>query len=150
MELTRLTPGTDLFGSLFADFPTFGATPSMRASRLFEADLVEHTDEMVLTAELPGVEPDNVDVTLEGNVLTISGEKVDHRAEQEDEGRYHLFERRWGRFSRSFVLPRSVDRDKVNASFENGVLKVRVGKTEAARTRRIEIEQGGRKGLLKR
>jgi HSP20 family protein len=109
---------------------------------MFEADVVELDDEIQVIAELPGVRLDDLDLTLEANVLTISGEKQDLRGETERQGRYHLFERRWGRFNRSFVLPREVDHEHVSASFESGVLTVRIPKAERSRPRRIQIQSG--------
>lgn len=89
---------------------------------------------------------EKLDVTLESNVLTISGEKTND-AEPEEDGRYHLMERRWDRFSRSFALPRSVEPDEVHATFEEGILTVRIPKTEEARRRRISIGTGGQRQL---
>jgi HSP20 family protein len=71
-------------------------------------------------------------------VLTISGEKTEKREQGAGET-YHLSERRWGRFSRSFVLPREVDQERIEASFENGVLTVTIPKSEKARRRKIAI-----------
>lgn len=146
MELTRFEPrmdfggGTDLFRSFFDEiWPR--ANMSVGAG-MFEADVVEVEDEIRVVAELPGVRLEDLDLTLEANVLTITGEKQDLRGDNERQGRYHLFERRWGRFNRSFVLPREVDRENVAAAFENGVLTVRIPKAEKARPRRIEIQSG--------
>lgn len=144
MELTRFEPRTDLFrsdlfGSILDDvWPRWGLSS---AAHPFEADVVEMEDEIRVLAELPGVGLDDLELTLEANVLTISGEKKKEYEERE-RARYHLFERRWGRFSRSFVLPREVEREQVSASFENGVLTVRIPKREEARRRRIEIQVG--------
>jgi HSP20 family protein len=139
MELTRFEPGTDLFRSFFEEF---WPRPDVATSyRMFEADVVEMENEIRVMADLPGVRLEDLDLTLEANVLTISGEKRNPQ-EEERHGRYHLFERRWGRFSRSFVLPREVERENVSASFDHGVLTVRIPKTETARRRRIEIQAG--------
>jgi HSP20 family protein len=144
MELTRFDPrtglmgGADLFRSFFDE--VWPRAAMSVAGGMFEADVVELEDEIQVIAELPGVRLDDLDLTLEANVLTVTGEKQDRRGDTERQGRYHLFERRWGRFSRSFVLPREVDRDQVSASFENGVLTVRIAKAERSRPRRIEIQ----------
>lgn len=143
MELTRWEPG-GLMSHLLDDmWLPFGDRQTVRP---FEADVLELGDEIRVTAELPGVNPENLDVTLEGNVLTISGEKTNEE-EPEGGGRYHLMERRWGRFSRSFALPRSVDRDEVHATFEEGILTVRIPKTDDARRRRISIGTSGQRQL---
>lgn len=87
-------------------------------------DVVKVDGELVLTAELPGVTPDNVDVSLDGDILTIKGEKTDERGTDE-EGRY-VHERVFGRFQRKITIPDGVTADDVEATFENGVLKVRI------------------------
>lgn len=114
-------------------------SPFRQTMRPFEADVVELGDELRVTAELPGVSQEDLDVTLENNVLTISGEKKEGAEAAGENGRFHLMERRWGRFSRSFALPRQADAEAVHAAFENGILTVRVPKTEDARRRRIPI-----------
>ncbi len=100
---------------------------------------VEETkDELVLTAELPGMHEGDVEIELENNVLTIHGTKEQER-EQKDDRRYHLWERRWGSFQRSFTLPRTVNGENISATFENGVLTVHMPKVAEAKSRRIEI-----------
>jgi HSP20 family protein len=89
-----------------------------------------------------------VEVSLENNVLTIDGEKKAER-EEGKENRWHLSERRYGRFTRSFVLPRDVEQERIAASFEHGVLTVTIPKSERARPRRIEVRAGNRHGELK-
>ncbi len=104
-------------------------------------ELVETNDEMLLTAELPGMTREDIEINLEDNVLTLRGEKVEERKkEREDEKvRYHLWERTYGKFQRSFTLPGNVDADKIRAEFVNGVLKVHMPKTAESKARRIEI-----------
>jgi HSP20 family protein len=85
----------------------------------------------------------NVTVELENNVLTVSGEKTEERTEGEEERRYHLWERSYGAFKRSFTLPRTVSSDEAKATFENGVLTVRLPKVEEAKGRRIQIGKAG-------
>ncbi len=100
---------------------------------------VEETSEaLVLTAELPGLRMEDVDVEFENGVLTIRGRKEETREEDSDR-RYHVWERRYGAFQRSFTLPRSVSVDDITASFENGVLHVRMPKAAEAKGRKIEI-----------
>jgi HSP20 family protein len=106
-------------------------------------DVVENEREIRVVAEVPGMKAEDLDLDLENNVLTIRGEKREERNEADEQGTYHLAERRYGQFSRSFVLPRDVDADAIEASFEDGVLTVRIPKSERARRRRIEIGGGG-------
>ena len=103
-------------------------------------DLVEAEGDLVLRADLPGVDEDDVAIEIRDGVLTISGER---RAEHEDkrEG-YHRVERAFGSFSRSLTLPKGVDADAVTANFERGVLEVRVPKPEERKPKRVEITKG--------
>ena len=118
----------------------FGNAGSRHASlmRAPETDVVETEREIRVQVEMPGLKRENIEVDVENNVLTIRGEKREERTEGQ-EGRYHLAERRWGTFARSFVLPRDVDADNIQASFEDGVLTVRIPKSEKARRRKIDV-----------
>jgi len=97
-------------------------------------DLVETTDEFVLIADLPGLSEEDVTIELENRVLAISGE----RSAAHHEG-YRRVERPSGAFSRSLTLPEGVDGEAITASFDRGVLEIRVPKPEARKPRRIEI-----------
>ena len=103
-------------------------------------DLLETEDQFVLRADLPGLSEDDVNIELEDNVLTVSGER---KAEHEDkrEGFYRM-ERAYGSFSRSLTLPKGVDPGAVTAAFDRGVLEVRVPKPEQRKPRRITISAG--------
>jgi HSP20 family protein len=103
-------------------------------------DLVETEDQFVLRADLPGMGEEDVNIELEDNVLTVSGER---RTEHEDkrEGFYRM-ERAYGSFSRSLTLPKGVDPEAVTAAFDRGVLEVRVPKPEQRKPRRISITSG--------
>ena len=102
-------------------------------------DVSTKDGDLVVRAELPGVKQDDVDITLQDNVLTISGER---KAEQEEErGGYHVRERRYGSFSRSLALPEGLDESKIHARYENGVLEVTVeGAAAVQEPKRIQIE----------
>jgi len=103
-------------------------------------DVVENDDAFVVKASVPGFSADQLDVTLEKNVLTIKGEM---RQEQEREGeQYHLRERSHGRFSRSVYLPGEVEPDAVQADLANGILTLTVPKAEVSRPKRIAIQSG--------
>ena len=105
-------------------------------------DVRETTDGLVLQAELPGITPEDVEVSVENGVITISGEKKQEVEEGKEGSDSHLIERRYGRFERRFSLPRSVDANKVTANFEHGVLTVSMPKAETAKPRRIEVKVG--------
>lgn len=101
----------------------------------------EATEELVLTAELPGMSHDDISIEMENNVLTISGEKTEERTEGDEKRRYHVWERRYGTFQRSFTLPRTVSPDDIRADFHEGVLTVRMPKVAEAKTRKISVEK---------
>lgn len=126
-RMRRLMSGMPLFE---APTETMGWSPRV--------DLAEDNGHYVLTAELPGVEPADVDIEVEGNVLTIRGEKK-VVGEHEDE-RVQIAERRYGRFERELSLPSAADPENVNAEFHQGVLTVRIAKRPEARGRKIEIQ----------
>lgn len=119
------------------------AWPSFDALRLAPAvDLVEKDGGWELTAELPGLDEKNVEVTVAGGVLTIRGEKQEAKEEKEKE--YHLSERRYGAFRRSFRLPEGVDTDGIAAGYANGVLTVTLPKSAEAQqgTKTIPVNAG--------
>lgn len=101
------------------------------------ADIAETDEAYQVSVELPGLTKNDIEVTVENNVLTISGERKWDAQESRD--RYHRVERYYGKFSRSFSLPQQVTAEKVQASFKDGILSVTVPKAENARPRRIAI-----------
>jgi HSP20 family protein len=103
-------------------------------------DLVETDDDFVLRADLPGLSESDVKIEFEDNVLTVSGErKAEH--EERKEG-YYRVERASGSFSRSLTLPEGVDPDAVKASFDRGVLEIRIPKPEERKPRKVAISVG--------
>lgn len=104
-------------------------------------DVREDDKEIALMLELPGVKPESVEVTAENGMLRIQGEKRAERKEG-DEERYHLVERTYGKFVRTFQLPKGVDESKIVADFEHGVLNVRVPKAALPQPRKIAIGTG--------
>jgi HSP20 family protein len=105
-------------------------------------DVEETPDNLIFRAELPGMTRDDIDVELEDGVLTIQGEKKEEQRDENAQGL--LYERRWGRFTRRFTLPRAVDANGISAHYSNGILTVRVPKAEEAKGRKIEVTDGGR------
>ena len=104
-------------------------------------DLLETDDHFVLRADLPGMTESDVNIEVEDNVLTVSGErKAEH--EENREGFYRV-ERAFGAFSRSLTLPKGINADAVSASFDKGVLEVRIPKPEERKPRRITIGTAG-------
>ncbi len=105
-------------------------------------DVVEQDGQDRVTVELPGMEAKDAELPVSDDVLTIRGEKRDEREEKTET--YHVTERRFGAFQRSFQRPRSVDRDRIEARFDRGVLQVTLPKTAeaAARQRKIETRPG--------
>jgi HSP20 family protein len=101
-------------------------------------DLTENQTEYTLVAELPGMTKDDVKITINDNVLSLKGEKKAEKQVKEEN--WHHIERSYGTFERSFALSTSVDKTKVKARFENGVLRVVLPKSEDSRTREINID----------
>ena len=101
-------------------------------------DVAETKNEMVVKAEVPGLDPKDIDISLSDGLLTIKGEKKQEREEKEEN--YHLVERSYGSFARSIRLPNEVQSDKINASYKNGVLKIVLPKSEEAKKKEIKIK----------
>ena len=104
-------------------------------------DIFERKDAYVVTVEVPGVNADDLDITLEDGLLTIQGER--QFTSESSEQQYHRVERRYGSFRRSITLPSQVQADAIEASFENGVLEVVVPKAEEAKPKKITVRAGG-------
>lgn len=101
-------------------------------------DVVDREDAILVRADLPGISREDIDVTIENNVLTIRGEK---KQEKEDKsGEYVRSERYYGSFHRAFTLPSSVNPEKVSAKFDKGVLELSIAKKEEAKPRQIKID----------
>lgn len=127
--------GMPSFGRMFDLAPTFRTEVAMP---LPAVDITEDDGGYKITAELPGLEEKDVEVTLSDDVLTIKGEKSTETEKKEKN--YHLSERSYGAFQRSFVLPVGVDADKIAASVAKGVLTVTVPKGAAAKPKTIEVK----------
>lgn len=130
--LTHFTK--DREGEAGEGLPSMAAFPSWG---LLAGEVVETEREIVVRLEVPGMEKADCEVTIEGNMLYVSGEK---RLEREsDEGRYHVMERAYGSFQRAVPLPDNVDGDRAEASYQNGVLTVRLPKTGGGLSKRIVV-----------
>ncbi len=102
-------------------------------------NVVERNDGYFITADVPGVREEDIDVTVQDNYLVISGSR---NAEERKEGdNFYVYERRYGNFSRAFALPETADAESVEAQMKDGVLEVKVGKRESARPRKIPLGQ---------
>ena len=108
------------------------------AVRAPAVDVFEEKDDIVVKAELPGMEKDNIEVNLTDHMLTIKGEKK--KEEEIKEENYYRAERSYGSFLRTLELPRDVHADKIKASFKNGILEVRMPKTEEAKAKEIKVK----------
>src|SRR5262245_14497193 len=143
MHLTRWDPYRELDRFSRALGSAFGRTEREDESLTAwvpPVDIHEEKDRMVITAELPGFKENEISLTTENGMLTISGER---KFEKEENGKnYHRVERSYGRFARSFSLPNNVDREKIQARFENGLLSVDLPKREDAKPRTIKITEG--------
>ena len=104
-------------------------------------DIYENKDQIVIEAELPGMDREDFDLSFENNIITLRGER---RFEKKDESdNYHRVERSYGSFTRSFTLPQTVSGDGIGAEYRNGVLRVTLPKREEVKARRIEIQGEG-------
>ena len=146
MSITRYDPFRDLrslqdeVNRLFStNFSRgFGDEGIARGAWTPSVDIFENKDEIVLEAELPGMNREDFELTIENNVLTLRGER---RFEKKDEAdNYHRVERAYGSFTRSFTLPQTVSAENAGAEYKNGVLRVTLRKREEVKARRIEVK----------
>jgi HSP20 family protein len=125
-----------LFGRTFDWVEPF--RPGARGSWMPPMDVYETEDEIVATLELPGIEPGDVEVSVEDSTLTVSGKREFTSDVKEED--YHRLERRYGSFTRAITLPQTADTDKVQARFDKGVLTVEVPKVERAKPKKIQVK----------
>jgi HSP20 family protein len=146
MSLIRWRPGRELttirdeMNHLFDDF--FSGLPERRRE-MFEGewapkvDIAETNENVVFTAELPGVSQDNVDITVVNDILTLKGEKKDEKEIKKEN--YHRIERSYGSFQRSVSIPAGVQADKAKAIYKDGVLTITIPKAEETKPKSIKI-----------
>ena len=125
-----------LFGRTFSGFEPL--RPSAVGTWAPALDVYETDDKVVAKLDLPGIDPKDVEVSVENSTLTVTGER-EFSSEVKEES-YHRIERRYGSFSRAFTLPQTADTEKVEASFDKGVLTVEISKVERAKPKRIQIK----------
>ena len=101
-------------------------------------DVSETKSDLVIKAELPGMDPKDIDISMNNGFLTIKGEKKQEKEEKEAD--YHLVERSYGSFTRLVQLPQEVQRDKISASCKNGILKITLPKSEEAKKKEVKIK----------
>jgi len=144
--LARWDPFTEMadlrreMDQVFGEF--FGRTPStMAATEAIWSPLVdihETKDSYLLLAELPGVKQEDIQLSVEGDTLTLKGERKRETEIKEDQ--YHRIERSYGRFERSILLPSVVDPNRVKATYRDGVLEIQLPKKEEAKPKEIKVE----------
>ena len=116
------------------------AQPSMWG---LAVDMVENKDDFIVKASVPGINPDDLDISYADDTLTIKGEiKSDNEVK---ENQYHMRERRYGSFARSITLPTKIKGDAIEASYQNGVVTLRLPKAEEVKPKRISIKVGDQK-----
>lgn len=133
--------GDDLFDDFFDNFALapFGAFEERFGSFMPQIDVSETDQEIKVAVELPGMSEDDIEVSLDRNMLTISGEKKDETEEKGEN--FYRMERSYGKFRRSIPLPAEVQADQVEATFKQGVLHVTLPRTEPSTVKKIEIKQ---------
>src|SRR5512133_3791332 len=120
---------------------TFDDEGIARGSWHPSVDIYENKDQLVLEAELPGMNREDFDLSIENNIITLRGERRFEK--KEDTDNYHRVERAYGSFTRSFTLPNSITGEGVTADYRNGVLRVTIPKREETKARRIEVKGEG-------
>ena len=142
--ITRIDPFRELatlqdrFNSLFENFADSNGKEQLAQGTFVPAvDIYEDEHNLVLKLEIPGVNEDDLNVSLENNTLTISGERKFEKEEKEEN--FHRIERRFGSFTRTFRLPNTVDTEKVEAGYDKGILKVTLGKRAEAKPKQIKV-----------
>jgi HSP20 family protein len=129
----------DEMNQLFDNFWHGGLLPDAFTGRGFpRVEMTETDDTVVIRAELPGMEPKDIDLSISGDVLTLKGERKEEKEEKEKESYYK--EVRYGSFSRTIRLPESVDTEKVKTDYEKGVLKVTLEKKPETKAKKIEVK----------
>jgi len=134
-------PNRDVFGKRFSDIMDefFSDAVATRQNRFSPSiDISETDNQYIIDVEIPGIKKDDIDLNIENNTLTISGERKFEK--KEDNKQYHRVESHYGSFSRSFTLPENVKTDSISASYNNGILNITVDKSEQQMKKQIKIK----------
>ncbi len=138
--ITRIDPFRDL-ASFLDNFTENGGKEQLTAGTFMPAaDVYEDEHNVVLKLEIPGVNEDDLKVSVENNILTIQGERKFEKEEKEEN--FHRIERRYGSFTRTFKLPNTVDSDRVEAGYDKGILKITLAKRAEAKPKQIKVGNG--------
>jgi HSP20 family protein len=153
MRITRWTPYNDFnalqstLNRVFQDFSRGSDELATGGTFVPPVDIYENEQGITLKMEVPGVSQDDLNINLENNTLSISGERKFEKNEKEEN--FHRIERRYGSFTRSFTLPNTVDSEKVNANYENGILSIQLAKKAEAKPKQIKVNVGSAKPEIK-
>lgn len=129
----------DVFADFFDEFFNSDLLPS--SGKLSPAvDITEEKDKYVVKADMPGMKQEDVKVEVDDGVLKISGIRNSEHEEKDEAKKFHYYERSYGAFERRFMLPKDTDSEKIDAKYENGVLKVDIPKTEAKKPKEIKVK----------
>lgn len=135
----------DEFDSMFDRFfkePFFSDNTLFRKDSFLPVCNIEEQDKKyVIEAEMPGVDPDNIEIEIDGKQLSIKGTREKEVTTEDEERQMHMVERSYGSFYRSFTLPNNVDTENITADYKNGVLFIDIPKLESEQTRKIKIER---------
>lgn len=138
-EMLSLREAMDrLFEESFLRPGSFGVSDS--ASAVLPLDMYETENDVVVKAAIPGVKPEDIEVTVTGDLLSIKGEFRSETEEKDEKRNYHRQERRYGNFCRQVALPTGVNADACAADFENGVLTLKLPKVEEAKVKKVQIQ----------
>ncbi len=137
--ITRIDPFREL-ASFFQSFEPTGKDQLTSGNFVPPVDVYEDEQNLILKLEVPGVNEADLNVSVENNTLTIQGERKFEKEEKEEN--FHRIERRYGSFLRTFKLPNTVDAEKVEASYDKGILKISLAKRAEAKPRQIKVGNG--------
>jgi HSP20 family protein len=137
----------DAMSQLFEDSYVNPTRAGASSAFSIPLDVSETQDTFVVDAVAPGLKPEDLDITIQDNVLTIRGETRKEQQTGEKQANFHLLERRYGRFSRSISLPTPVQVDNVRATLEHGILHLEIPKAEEVKPRKITVNNGGPRTL---
>jgi len=142
MTLTKWNPFKEM-ENFFENYPAGLRGARGEAAKMFETwtptvDISETAKEFLITAELPGIKKDDIKIEIDHGILTLSGER--HFEKEDDDKKHHRIERFFGNFTRSFTLPETVNNNNIEADFKNGLLTVKLFKTEVPKPETIKVK----------